>query len=430
MRRNKSSLAAIARVATLSAAFAATLAAAPAAAQTRSLLDLFTGKGDQSQETIQLAQNQAMPGGMPREIDTFEPILSYDTAYNLALAINMYEQIVANGGWGQLPQEVYGLVPGRRSRDVRYLRRRLIISGDLPQEAGIDSRHYDEQVEAAVRLFQARHGLKVNGAIDQPTFFSMNVPASERLAQLKLNQQRVEQIVTDNLSERYVVVNIPAASIEAVENGTVVQRHTAIVGRIDRQTPILESKIHQINFNPYWHVPKSIIQRDLIKYMNENPNYLAEQQIKIYDGNGNEIQASQIDWHTDEAVNYLFRQEPGAENSMGHVKINFYNKHNVYLHDTPQKSLFGEANRFHSSGCVRVEGVEELVAWLLESNGYDVNTVEATFNSGERLDVSLNRQVPILTTYISAWANRAGVVQFRDDIYDFDATGQLASLEQ
>ncbi|WDR03000.1 L,D-transpeptidase family protein [Devosia algicola] len=216
----------------------------------------------------------------------------------------------------------------------------------------------DADTDRAIRAFQARHGLIVTGEVDEATFYAMSVPAADRLNQLYLNLQRVQRLAP-NLSDRYVVVNIPAASIEAVELGTVAQRHTAVVGRADRATPILDSKIYQINFNPYWHVPKSIIRRDLTKYMQEDPEYLTKFRIHIYDSKGNEIQANQIDWTTEEAVNYMFRQEPGAENSMGHVKINFHNKYDVYLHDTPTKSLFGQNARFHSSGCVRVSAVNE-----------------------------------------------------------------------
>ena len=218
----------------------------------------------------------------------------------------------------------------------------------------------------------------------------------------------------------------PGPTIEAVEGGIVAQRHTAVVGRIDRPTPILDSKIQQINFNPYWHVPKSLIEKDLIKYMNDDPQYLTKFKIHIYDSKGNELQPTDIDWHTDEAVNYMFRQEPGAENSMGHCKINFPNKFDVYLHDTPSKSLFAENARFHSSGCVRVEGVDELVSWLLGPNGgWDETSVEAVFNSNERLDVNLKQPTPIHTTYVSAWANRNGIVSFRDDVYQFDSQGLI-----
>lgn len=356
-------------------------------------------------------------------IATTEPVLSYDTAYNLQLAISQYEPFVAAGGWEEVPREVYGLRLGINRPAVIQLKRRLMSSGDMPVADRVDDL-VDETTDAAIRTFQARHGLQLTGEVDEATFYAMLVPASTRLNQLYLNLQRVNNMAP-TISDRYVVVNIPAATIEAVEASAVVQRHTAVVGRVDRATPILESKIHQVNFNPYWHVPKSIIRRDLIKYMNEDPMYLTKQNIHIYDGNGTEILPTQINWSTEEAVNYMFRQEPGAENSMGHCKINFHNPYDVYLHDTPTKALFGENARFHSSGCVRVEGVNELVAWLLRDNGWTLPQVDATFASNERLDVNLASQMPIHTTYITAWANRQGTVSFRGDVYEFDAQGKV-----
>jgi len=358
-------------------------------------------------------------------IATNEPILSFDTLHNLQLAISQYEPFVAAGGWEEIPQRPWGLVVGKPPPAVVALKRRLISSGDMPMVEFANDL-FDQATDRAVRVFQARHGLVVNGQVDEATWYAMAVPAATRLQQLYLNYTRVQNMAAQ-LSERYVVVNIPAATIEAVGGGMVEQRHTAVVGRVDRATPILASKIHQINFNPYWHVPKSLVERDLTKYMLENPNYLAEQNIFIYDGNGNVVDPASIDWNNlGNAINYMYRQEPGAANSMGHCKINFYNPHDVYLHDTPSKALFGENARFHSSGCVRVEGVNELVTWLLRDNGdWDRSRVDATFDSLQRLDVSLKVQVPIHTTYITAWANRQGTVSFRDDVYKFDEQGKV-----
>ena len=358
-------------------------------------------------------------------IATNEPILSFDTVYNLQLAISQYEPFVAAGGWEEIPQEAYQLTLANSKPAVIALKRRLISSGDMALVENVNDT-FDAATDAGVRAFQARHGLIINGQIDEPTWYAMNVPAQQRLQQLYLNYTRVQSMAA-NLSPRYVVVNIPAATIEAVNDGMVEQRHTAVVGRIDRATPILASKIHQINFNPYWHVPKSLVERDLTKYMKENPNYLAEQNIFIYDGSGNVIDPTTIDWNNlGNAINYMYRQEPGATNSMGHCKINFFNPFDVYLHDTPSKALFGENARFHSSGCVRVEGVNQMVNWLLRDNGdWDQPKVDATFESLERLDVPLKTQVPIHTTYITAWANRQGTVSFRDDVYKFDEQGKV-----
>src|SRR5687767_4348460 len=221
-------------------------------------------------------------------VETIEPILSFDTAYNLQLAIQNYEAFVAaRGSWDLPVEEWYGLSLGKNKRAVRDIKRRLMINGDMPVEKRIDDT-FDDRLDAAVRLFQARHGLIINGQIDEPTYYAMNVPTDYRLNQLRLNAMRVEQWASA-LTDRYVVVNIPAATIEAVEASQVIQRHTAVVGKVDRATPILNSKVHQVKFNPYWTVPKSIIQKDLIRYMNEDPEYLTKFRIRIFDGGGNEI---------------------------------------------------------------------------------------------------------------------------------------------
>ncbi len=358
-------------------------------------------------------------------INSAEPILSTDTANNLHLAILKYEEIISKGGWKALSRNVYGLIVGNKRPGVNFLRKRLIASGDLLRDKKNQKDIFDEELDAGLRFFQARHGLQITGKVDAETFYALNVPPEERLAQLRLNVQRVASLV-GILQDRYVVVNIPAASIEAIDFSVVSQRHVAVVGREDRQTPILKSKIHQINFNPYWHVPKSIIRKDIIKYMNEDPDYLSRYRIKIYDDKMNEIDPKSIDWTTDEAVNYAFRQEPGAENSLGRVRINFHNKHAVYLHDTPSKSLFGQNRRFNSSGCVRVENVDKMVAWILKNNeGWDLAKINAMFASGKRVDVEVKEPPQILTTYITAWANNKGTISFRDDVYGFDKIGKV-----
>lgn len=360
-------------------------------------------------------------------VDTIEPILSFDTAYNLQAAIANYEAFVqARGSWDMPSRETFGLKLGDSRKAAAQLKKRLMINGDMPLEKKVND-DFDAKLDAAVRLFQARHGLVINGQVDEATFYALSVPADYRLNQLKLNAQRIQQWAS-SLTDRYVVVNIPAATVEAVEGSQVVQRHNSVVGKVDRATPILNSKIFQVKFNPYWTVPKSIIEKDLVRYMKEDPEYLTKFRIRIFDGKGNEIPPNTLDWSSAvEPLKYTFRQDPGGENSMGHCKIDFYNKYDVYMHDTPQKALFGENARFHSSGCMRCENIEELVAWLLRDNGGDwtPQSVLAAWDQGMREDIKLKVQIPIHTTYITAWANRQGTVSFRDDVYNYDAQSKV-----
>ncbi|PCH82376.1 MAG: murein L,D-transpeptidase [Hyphomicrobiales bacterium] len=355
-----------------------------------------------------------------------ESVLSPNTQIYLEQAIQYYAGITQRGGWPVVPADTR-LKLGVQHQNVEILRARLMISGDLRQNAG-RSTIFDSYVDAALKRFQARHGLETDGIAASVTFAAVNVPATVRLRQLETNFVRTRSL-SGSLGKRYVMVNIPAAHIETVEGSSVYSRHTAVVGKIDRPTPVLNSKIHEINFNPYWHVPVSIIRRDLIPKMQKEPDYLLENRIHIYDRKGNELSATDVNWSTDEATQYLFRQEPGQKNSLGNVRINFRNTHQVYLHDTPSKTLFGTTNRFHSSGCVRVQGVRDFVSWLLKDNGrIDRAGVDEIIRGGERLDVRVRRSVPIYMTYITAWSSSLGVVHFREDIYNRDGLGSVAAV--
>jgi len=384
-----------------------------------------------AQQQVEWADNFDIATDNIKEVKSSAPTLSPATADHIAGAISRYQYIVQTGGWGTVTPGGKALRIGMKDPRVLELRQRLMGSADLEQQAGL-SDTFDSYVDAALRRFQLRHGLIPDGVMGDSTVQALNIPAITRLRQLETNQIRV-QAMSGNLGDRYVMVNVPAAEIEAVEFGQVRSRHTAVVGKIDRQTPILNSKIYELNFNPYWTVPVSIIRKDLIPKMKEDPQYLAKNQIRIFDWHGNELQWQQIDWNTDEATQYRFTQDPGQENSLGSVRINFHNKHQVYLHDTPSKTLFGEDYRFHSSGCVRVQNVRELVTWLLQSTtpDWDRTRVDSVIRMGEREDVKLKTTIPLYMTYVTAWANADGVVHFRDDIYnrdDLDGAGTQARL--
>jgi murein L,D-transpeptidase YcbB/YkuD len=347
-----------------------------------------------------------------------EPTVSTATAQTTEQAIDRYATIVARNGWPQVPS-VSVLRLGDRHPSVSPLRARLAASGDIdPNAVGNDI--YDSYVEAGVRRFQARHGLTVDGVIRAETLAALNVPAPVRLAQLKVNVARLRAL-SANLSPRYVVCNIPAARIEAIENGVAVSRHTAVAGKPDRPSPEINSKIIQINFNPYWTVPASIVRKDLIPKMQDQPDYLTQNHIRILDSRQKELQPSQINWYSEDATNYTFKQDPGSHNSLGSIRINFPSAFGVYMHDTPLKNLFGDDFRFHSSGCVRVQNVRQLVAWVLDGmHGWSLEDIDRVIKSGDRKDVQVAKPVPLHWVYITGWATADGVVQFREDIYGKD----------
>ena len=354
-------------------------------------------------------------------------MLSPDTAANIEAAIPQMQQIVSRGGWPKVPDRSR-LKIGSRLDAVPALRKRLTIAGDLPPQQYGFSDIFDSYVDAAVRRFQVRHGMIPNGVVDQALFNIMNVTAETRLQQLETNIIRVRSM-SGYLGERFVFVNIPAAELEAVEGGRVVARHNAVVGKVDRQTPVLSSQIKEVTFYPYWNVPVSIIRKDLIPKMRAEPDYLAKEHIRILDPKGHEIDPMTINWETDEASKYWFRQDPGEINAMATIKITFPNPYDVYMHDTPFRNLFGDNQRFHSSGCMRIQNVRDLVVWLLrDTANWGPDQIDQTIAAGTHMDVRIKTPVPVYTNYITAWATREGVIHFRDDIYNRDGIGELAQL--
>ena len=359
------------------------------------------------------------------------PVLSQATFEATERAIEQYRQIVARGGWARVPTG-RTLKLGANGPAVVALRKRLIVSGDLDGAAG-NSPVFDSYVDVGVKHFQARHGFQENGIVNADVLTAMNVSADTRMHQLETNLVRLKSF-SGNLGERYVMANIPAESVETVENGVVATHHRAGVGRIDRQSPVMQTRALDINFNPYWHVPPSLIKKDLIPKMLADPNYLNDHRIHVFKGD-QEIPSSAINWHSNEATQYTYKEDPGTENSLGVVRININNPYGVYMHDTPEKGVFGDDNRFVSSGCIRVQNVRDYVQWLLKDTpGWSRPQIDEAIRSGSQVNVKLAQPVPVYWVYVTAWAYPNGVVEFRDDIYQRDgfsnsATGSIGRPE-
>ena len=251
-----------------------------------------------------------------------------------------------------------------------------------------------------------------------------------RLQQLETNIARIRSF-SGNLGRRFVTANIPAALVETVENGQVMTRHQAGVGSIDRQSPIMQAKVLDINFNPLLDGagldhPQGPDPEDAGR--SELP--VGQQDPHLHQGRSGSRRRRQVNWNSMEAMNYRFRQDQGGDfNSLGVVRINIANPYGVYMHDTPAKGVFGDDYRFVSSGCMRVQNVRDYVAWLLkETPGWDRDHIDQAISSGERIDAKINEPVPVYWVYVTAWATPDGVVQFRDDIYQKDGFGVVAAL--
>jgi murein L,D-transpeptidase YcbB/YkuD len=392
------------------------------------------GGGRSSQPSTE-SQASELPLGDPEVAMILNPALSTPTLATQNIgptkaAIEQYKGIVAQGGWPMVP--AVAMRPGSRGQEIVTLHRRLEVSGDLVGMSVPDE--YDATLVAAVKRFQARHGLPPTGVIDsKATVAALNVPATVRLAQLEANLKRLQKLAP-RAANRYVLVNIPAAQVEAVENGRVIQRHAAVVGKPELPTPELSSKVKEVNFNPYWYVPRSIVQNDLVpkgrEFARAGRDMLAAYHMQAFDPDGNPVDPRTIDWNGQAVYTYNYRQLPWAENSLGYIKINFPNKDAVYMHDTPLKSLFGKAIRYESHGCVRVHNVAGLADWLLQGNpGWDINRIRNLKQTGEQVTVSANRSTAVYFAYISAWATPDGQVHFRPDIYNEDGAAYASASE-
>jgi murein L,D-transpeptidase YcbB/YkuD len=292
------------------------------------------------------------------------PTLAPDAFFSTAKASERYAAISDAGGW---PRIAAPLKEGAEGPEVKILRRRLAAEGDLEAAKAADnpaSAVWDDDVTAAVKHFQSRMGLRETGVVAGATLAAMNVPAATRFKQLASSARRLAG-VNFEFGDRYVVVNLPALSVEAIENGRVAHRYVAIVGGVDHQSPEISAHISVINLNPTWTVPTSIIKKEIIPKMQKDPGYLTRAKIRVLDGDGNEVDPKNVDWSTERAVSYTLRQDSGAGNSLGAIRIGVPNKLAVYMHDTPSKGLFSADYRFLSHGCVRVQGVYDLAEWLL-----------------------------------------------------------------
>ncbi|WP_414463149.1 L,D-transpeptidase family protein [Hyphomicrobium sp. DY-1] len=380
--------------------------------------------------------NSAPIDRAPQRLDDLRPDSTpwrSDTMLNaISAAIEHYQQIVSAGGWPLVP-------PGRMMREgddddrVPILRKRLRITGDLSSKSTYyDSTTFDSELTDAVKHFQKRNGLRETGRIERSVYPVLNITAEQRLAELKLNYDRIKGLM-QNVEERYVLVNIPAFQAEAVDKFEVQLRFRTIVGRPERETPEVAAMIRNINFYPYWHVPQSIATLDLIPRLKKEPGYLSDEGIRVYTGNGQELDPKTVDWSSPQTATYRFRQDPGAKNALGLLRLDMTNQYGVYMHDTPMKTLFDQRSRPFSAGCVRVQNVVDLADWIAhnEPGWGEPGSVRKQLALGQPMELKLTRPVPVHFVYITAWAEPStGEVQFRQDIYGRDGSALKSGYER
>ncbi len=353
-----------------------------------------------------------------RTIDSWKVRHPYYERLKQALAA--YRSIRSNGGWQRVPEGKI-LKPGMSGVEVAALRRRL--AAEDPQfRAEADPMRFDRGLHLAVQRFQEQHGLEPDGVAGSETLAELNVPVEYRIDQIRINLERGRWVLSE-LGDTFVMVDIAGFSAHFRKQGRIVWSGKVVVGQPYRNTPVLRSKVAYLEFNPPWTIPPTIRDEDVLPALVEDPLYLRKNRIMVIDGKGLVIPPETVNWSLYPAEPFPYRlvQNPGAGNPLGRIKIMFPNEHLVYLHDTPDKSLFEQDDRTLSSGCIRVESPFELAALLLDNYaGWSPERLSKAAATGLTWRINLPEPVPILLMYSTVTVDDTGTVFFKKDPYSRD----------
>ena len=347
-----------------------------------------------------------------------------DSYSKLRQALAQYRELSSKGEWPMVsrgPSLKINSISGR----VVELRKRLSASHDLGAVKINREDLFDEQLEQAVITFQKRHGLEADGIVGSITLNALNIPLKQRIRQMELNLERLRWIL-GNPEQRSIIVNIANFELNVIEGGKSVLSMKVIVGKPYMRTPVFTAKMTYLILNPSWNVPDSIAQKEILEKIKHDPHYLVEQDMKVLKGRGTreeEIDPARINWSgiTASTLSYKFRQQPGPLNPLGRIKFMFPNLYDVYLHDTPSKGLFSQNVRTFSHGCTRIEKPLELAEYVLrDAPVWTRGKLLSAIEQGTEQKVLIPRPLNVHFLYLTAWVDKEGTLQFRNDIYGRD----------
>lgn len=353
----------------------------------------------------------------------------------LKAALSQYRQIREAGGWSPVPAGKT-LKPGGSDSRIPLIRRRLVITGDLPppvQETAAtdaapaaESIRFDEELVQGVKKFQQRHNLEANAVIGPATLAAMNVPVEQRIDQLRLNMERQRWYFAKDLDE-HLIVDVAGFAIFWMKGQEVQWQERVQVGQRMTKTPIFRDQIEHVIFNPTWSVPPGINRRTILPSLKLDASYLDKKGYELLDEKGKPIDPYSIDWESLSKMPFTVRQPPGNGNALGLVKFMFPNKFSVFLHDTNHRDLFTKQERTTSNGCIRLRDPFYLAEHLLARQGWDRARIDKVLATGKTTQTNLETPLPILVQYSTAVAAE-NEVSFREDIYKRDAQ-LLAALD-
>jgi len=356
---------------------------------------------------------------------TLKDLLPLSPGYRrLRQCLADYRQLAQNGGWPLVPGGPQ-IRRGDWSSRIEFLRKRLILAGDLDPDPQAGGDFFDEKLDQALKRFQRRHGLDVDGIMGPATLAALNIPVAERIWQIEINLERWRWLPQD-LGQRYIWVNIANYGLEVIEKGNPVMAMRAVVGKRYQRTPVFSALMTYMVFRPYWNVPPTIAKKEILPLVQKEPDYLEKNEMKVFQGwaaGRKEIDPQSVNWAelAPENLVYNFRQEPGKLNSLGGIKFMFPNKFHVYMHDTPSRELFQRTTREFSHGCIRIERPIELALYLLQGlpEWSKENLLKEIGKSLDRI-VRIPSPIPVHILYFTSWVDEDGTVQFRNDIYGRD----------
>jgi L,D-transpeptidase YcbB len=351
---------------------------------------------------------------------TFFRALAPATAeYNRLMKEKMrLEALMAVGGWGPTVG-AKALKPGESGPDVIALRNRLVAMGYLDRSASVT---YDGTIQAAVQTFQVDHGLTADGVAGASTLSELNIPVEDRLKSVIVAMER-ERWLGAERGKRHILVNLTDFQSKIIDDDKITFQTRSVIGAVDpaKRTPEFSDLMTYLEINPDWTVPTGIIQRDYLPALQRNPNALSH--LQVTDARGRVIPRGNIDFsrYTARTFPYNLRQPPSRSNALGTVKFMFPNPYAIYLHDTPDKSLFSRESRAYSNGCVRLNDPHDFAYALLARQEADPKTFfDRILDSGTQTRVNLVEPVPVHLIYRTAFTNPKGRTNFRRDVYERD----------
>lgn len=364
---------------------------------------------------------QGLASGSCEWLDQQEP--QYDGYRQLKPLLKKYRVLASQGNWPKIPESI-NIVPGSSDNNLPAIRSMLTALGYMSDTSG--SSDYDDGLLAAMKQFQATHGLLADGAIGPLTAKELNKTPQDRVRQIVVTMERWRWMPR-NPGARHINVNIPGFQLEGVENGKIVLRSPIIVGADYRETPVFTANMTEVKFNPSWNVPHGLAVKDKLPKLREDPSYLDKNHFvlsRVINGREQVISPHSVNWHAINAGNFNFqlRQTPGDHNALGKIRFTILSPFDIFLHSTPDKYLFDFPVRAFSSGCIRVKKVAELGEFALNNPSvWPASRIEKEMQGRDTKVIQMSKAIPVHVTYFTVWTDENGQAHFMADIYGQDA---------